>query len=1163
MLVVQSRNGAPVLAYSETLADVSRNSTGSEVVRGLGYWLFYIRDAFGPTTTAAEPYLVSGRAILVSYLVTLVGLAGLSAVAWRDRRFAGWLTITGLILAVGVHPITSASPLMRLLLGDDQSGLALALRSSTRAVPLLVLGLALGTGALVDRLPTAPLAATDRVSSLSSLPSLHWLSWRTIGAFGAIGLALANLPALWQFHLVDPAIDRDENVPAAWTDAAAALDEGPAGFRVLQLPGAEFGAFDWGYTVDQPLVALTDRPVVTRDLLPLGATPAMDLLYALDDRIQEGSLEPDAVAPVSRLFGVDRIWLAGDLDALRFRTPLPAVVDGLLTSGGADGLSDAERFGEVLAPVAAASLLDSPLLDAADLSFRDGNGTSPVVLVSVDEPEPIVRAKTDVVILSGSGDGIVDAAAVGLLDGHQLIRYSGSLPAGSIDEALRAADAVIVTDSNRDRAHHWRTSQDVVGHTEPGGPGIDVLVPTASDQRLETFDDTDAALQTVAIQHGPVQAIASAYGEPFAYRPEERAVMAIDGDPDTAWLVGDHADPVGEFIRLVPDTPIDGLVLHQRVPDPGGRSITAVSVVVEGRDEHVALTDDSLNGIGQRVAVTAPAGASIDISIDAVSAGDPALLTSRAAVGFSEIDLGLGPTTELIRPPVDALDALATAGDVDLSVVFSRLRVAATDPWRSDPEPELQRLLPLAEPVDADVSLVLRLDARITDRLLDGLLGAGGAVADRHLLGSLAHRGAAAVDGDPATSWLTPFDDILGATLVVPQSGDVRELTVRQPVGATSTITELSVSSGDDQLTVTVPAPAADGSSTIPLPRALNGSQLSVTITAITPWTAIERRYGDVITLPAGISELTAAGIDVLPVDRAAAVVANCSDEFLVIDGAPLPVSFATTAGALLDGDAIGAEICDAPLRLAAGDHTIVSAGRRTAGLTVDHVILRSPNRAVTAAESPLVTVVKNEPRDREVSVACPDGCWLVFGEGYNTAWQARSGGSSLGPPQLVDGGFNGWWLPPDDAVRTIALRWTAQRPVTIGIVFSVLAACACATILLLGRRTRAVAAAHEPTTRGPSPVSATNPLVGPAVLAVLGGVLIAPAWALAASPSVACPWPAVVSHADGATARWPVSGASRRSERSVSRRSPPRWCGPNDGIDPCRTRDGRPPSTT
>ena len=107
-----------------------------------------------------------------------------------------------------------------------------------------------------------------------------------------IALAAVNLPAAWNGGFVDPVLSRDEDPPAAWMAAAAELDSLPAGFRVMQLPGAEFGAFRWGYTVDPPLPGLTERPFVSRDLLPLGSPPAMDLLYALDDRFQTGIAEP-------------------------------------------------------------------------------------------------------------------------------------------------------------------------------------------------------------------------------------------------------------------------------------------------------------------------------------------------------------------------------------------------------------------------------------------------------------------------------------------------------------------------------------------------------------------------------------------------------------------------------------------------------------------------------------------------------------------------------------------------------------------------------------------------------------------------------------------------------------------------------------------------------
>ena len=68
-----------------------------------------------------------------------------------------------------------------------------------------------------------------------------------------------------------------------------------------------------------------------------------------------------------------------------------------------------------------------------------------------------------------------------------------------------------------------------------------------------------------------MRARASAYGEPFAYRPEDRAVMAIDGDPATAWRVADRSDPIGEQLELTIAEPIDHLTLQQAA-GCGGRA---------------------------------------------------------------------------------------------------------------------------------------------------------------------------------------------------------------------------------------------------------------------------------------------------------------------------------------------------------------------------------------------------------------------------------------------------------------------------------------------------------------------------------------------------------------------------------------------------------------
>ena len=195
-----------MLSYSESLDSVSYTSTSTEVWRNLGYWLTYVRDAWNATTTAGRDYMVSGRIIVTGFVLLIVALAGIVATRWVHRRFAALLVAVGVVLAVGVHPIDDPSPLMRLLRGDGESGAALALRSSTRAVPMLVLGLALGAGALVD-------AAANAAGSAAGCRGGR--SWPVV----VVLLAIANLPSLTGHRLVDPAIDHDEHPPAAWQEA--------------------------------------------------------------------------------------------------------------------------------------------------------------------------------------------------------------------------------------------------------------------------------------------------------------------------------------------------------------------------------------------------------------------------------------------------------------------------------------------------------------------------------------------------------------------------------------------------------------------------------------------------------------------------------------------------------------------------------------------------------------------------------------------------------------------------------------------------------------------------------------------------------------------------------------------------------------------------------
>jgi len=80
----------------------------------------------------------------------------------------------------------------------------------------------------------------------------------------------------------------------------------------MSLPGSDFGSYRWGQTVDPITPGLMDRPYVARELVPWGSAASADLLNALDHRIQEGTLDPSALAPVARLMNAGSIVYRAD-----------------------------------------------------------------------------------------------------------------------------------------------------------------------------------------------------------------------------------------------------------------------------------------------------------------------------------------------------------------------------------------------------------------------------------------------------------------------------------------------------------------------------------------------------------------------------------------------------------------------------------------------------------------------------------------------------------------------------------------------------------------------------------------------------------------------------------------------------------------------------------
>jgi arabinofuranan 3-O-arabinosyltransferase len=278
---------------------------------------------------------------------------------------------------------------------------------------------------------------------------------------------------------------------------------------------------------------------------------------------------------------------------------------------------------------------------------------------------------------------------------------------------------------------------------------------------------------------------------------------------------------------------------------------------------------------------------------------------------------------------------------------------------------------------------------------------------------------------------------------------------------------------------------------------------VTIEITDVESATTVDRRFGDVFVLPAAITEFEFAGAPAVARLGSATTSLECVP-IARLDGDEVDVSIDIAGSGWLDGQALTTTSCTSILDLGAGTHrlTAIDAG---VPIELDRVVLDDGVRAPDAAPDGVVATVTERSRfERTITVTgCDAGCWLVLGEGFNTAWAASVVGRDLGKPVLIDGGFNGWRLAPSASPVVVEVRWTVQRPLTLALWASVVTALLAIGLVAndLVRRRHAVTVAERvgPVIDRPDRlVGARRSVVVAAVWTLSGGVLIGPGWALA-----------------------------------------------------------------
>ncbi len=1058
--------GINVLKYTETLPTVSITNLSSEILRGLGYWYFYGQDKLQPWTLAARGYTQWPWLIAVSFAVPTLCFLAAVLTRWRYRVFAIGLILFGVVIAVGAYPYTNPTPLGSVIkaAGSD-STIGLAMRSSNRIVPLVVLGLALLLGAGIS-------ALTD---------ALRWLGLVALALSGT--LVAANLPSLWDGTLVASNLERPSALPGYITDAAKYLNGKSHDTRVLQIPGEDFAYYRWGVAADPIWPGLMTRPYLIRGVQPVGEAGSVNLLEALDESIQDGAFVPSTLAPIARLLSAGDLLYQSDVQYERFDTARPQPLWLQLTH--TPGLSPPVTFGRptLYTPI------EFPLTDETQLAIPTGAAIPPPVAVfGVPEARKIVRTETpsEPLVVDGDGQGLVNAAAAGLLAHNPTIFYAASSATdpNALRRQLARGAVLVLTDTNAKQLSTWGTLVDNYGYVE--SPNETPLVANPAEVAMSVFPDAGTNTQTVA-EVGHVASVrATAYGDPITNTPENRPFSAIDGNENTAWTEGAFGPGTDESLQIRLTHPVT--TNHITLIQPHGRSfnryVTRATLTFDGKKkETVSLTKASLLSHGQVVRFPTTSFRTLLVTVDATSSGILDSYDGQSAVGFAEVEIpGVPPASEILRLPTDLLHVAGTASEAhQLDIVLNRQRAKVTPP-RSDPQLEMNRQFTLPTARNFSLGGLARISTLANDQVVNAILGrtAGTAAptapgqatvavasSSGRLPGDLAADATAAVDGNPRTSWMPGFG---------PQDGGWVDYQLSQPV----TFDHLNlqvVADGRHSIPTSVTVSTSSGSRRVTLPKirtgqgrtqgsvtavpvqfpALTGSDVRITIDSTDPVQILDYVSNGQNIEPVGLAEVGIPGV--APQTTPDAIPSQCWGNLLRVDGKPIDVQISGTASTALANGGLTVTGCGnsaSGIRLSAGTHVLTTSSWTTAGLNVDSLTLASaaggaalgltstgviPANDLAVARSPSVKVLSENRSGVKVSVAGKGKpFWLVLGQSQNRGWVATTqSGVHLGPSTLIDGYANGWYVPGSVASGTtvVNLEWRPQRLVNAAILTS------------------------------------------------------------------------------------------------------------------------------
>ncbi|SOC49348.1 arabinofuranan 3-O-arabinosyltransferase [Blastococcus aggregatus] len=989
-LLLLGRYSIPVFDYVETAATTTAPTDVLSVLRGTTYWIAQL------ASPSSGPYLPAGWSLLKDALpiaATLVlVLAGLVALTRHDLPERTWLVL-GLLAGVGLvsmgHLATVdgawAGPLHEAL-----DGALAPLRGVHKFDPVLRLPLALGLAHLLAVLVRVVRGAGGAGTGVALARA------KRAGAgvvLAAVVLAVAGTasPAL-AGRLTPPTGFAD--IPAHWRETADFLAAQQPTGRALLVPGSSFGSYEWGRTVDEPLQPLAESPWEVRSAIPLTPEAHIRMLDAVERQLARGEGSAGLARYLARA-GISHLVLRNDLDVADTASTRSSVVRRTLL--GSPGITLAAGFGE-----------DHPQVELPPGTVLDGGLGEPAPAVEVYAvADPVPRAWTaplsSAVTVHGGPEAVLALEDRGLVTGRPvLLAGESSVGTGS----TMVTDALL------------RRDRDFGRLTGATSGGLTADAPPVEDQPVADYPFPGLAQARSVVDYVGGTPTASSSASDIAgltgSRPAAQPWAAVDSDLFTAWEPAAGADRSRpDWWRLTTDQPFDA---------------AEVTVVLGGglagkRPAELRLTTDAGTTVarvadtGEPQTLALPEGPSRTLTISATTTGarSPFLVLTEVALPGVEVDRTVVAPTPSTAADVYAFDAPPGRPGCLPAAADGPVRCAGELVTVTEEPGALDRTFTVA--VEADHDLALTAVPRPGPALDDLLATArGGVRASATSVEVFDPRGgaAAAVDGDPGTSWLAgPGDE--QPTLVLswpePRTVDVLRV-VSDPRVAALRPDTVTIDGGGSSSTVPL---AEDGTARV---DPVVTDRLELTLASAGRGMSFDPYFQWTLPLGIGVSEVEIGGPRV-PAPADTPVVLPCGEgPALLVDGREMSTRIETTLGALQELRRIPVSICEdaGAFRLTTGPHRLTA--EHTAALAVDSATLVRVDGAASTA--PVVrepaAVGRWDAEHRTVEVGAREqDTLLVVPENTNAGWTATLDGRRL-VSVAVDGWQQGYVLPAGTA---------------------------------------------------------------------------------------------------------------------------------------------------